>query len=189
MSAFEGEADTGKFRNVECPLMTHSGHCRAASCAAGNPYAAGNLLLPPSEFASNDVYDWDKEWCKLFPVFDEFECSLTNLCNHTVPRASVVLSEQSRGRVPRAGIPIEQPAPIGSGGQQDPNRFSQCASKVGDTGVHGDNEIEMRYGRRCIGEVSQRLTEVNDISEFFERCRIGGADVLLQAYKRCINVQ
>src|SRR5580704_10902627 len=57
---------------------------------------------------------------------------LGHLFDNTFPVVGAGLSKQPRRRIPRAVVPIEQPAPIRDEWQHDPNRLSQCAGEMND---------------------------------------------------------
>jgi hypothetical protein len=73
--------------------------------------------------------------------------------DHAVPAAAFILPEQARGRIPGAVLAIQQPAPVGNERQQHPDRLAERAGKMGDTGVHRDDEIEIADQGCGIGEI------------------------------------
>src|SRR5262249_54109578 len=73
--------------------------------------------------------------------------------DHAIPIAERWLPEQSRGRVPRAALARERPAPVGRERQQDPYRPPHRTRKMRDRGIDADDEIdESDHGRR-IGKI------------------------------------
>src|SRR6516225_733727 len=64
--------------------------------------------------------------------------------DHAIPIAERWLSEQSRGRVPRAALARERPAPVGRERQQDPHRPPHRTRKMRDRGIDADDEIDER---------------------------------------------
>ena len=93
-------------------------------------------------------------------AFDEFERCFTNADYYTVPRTRIVLPKQARARIPRSGIPVEQPAPIWTVRQQDPDRTSERPGEMNNAGIHRDYEIQFRYERCRIEEIVQRAAEM-----------------------------
>ena len=119
---------------------------------------------------------------------DEFEQRIANARDHAVPFARFALAEQTRGRIPRAVIPVEQPAPIRHMRQQYPDRLSQRSREMRDSGVDRYHEIQMRYQRRGVGKILKLMAEMNDAAPLLERRPVGGANFFLQADKRGVDV-
>ena len=120
-------------------------------------------------------------------AFDEVAQRFVNANDHAVPIPCIVLPEQPGGWIPRAVISIEEPAPIGDVCHQYPNRLSQRTGEVGNAGIHGDHEIQMGYECRRIGKISKRVVEMENVVAFLKHRRIDGANILLQADKRCFD--
>ena len=119
---------------------------------------------------------------------DEFEQRIANMLYDAVPFAGLALAEQTRGRIPGAVIPVEQPAPIGHMRQQYPDRFSQPTRKMRDSGVNRYHKIKMRYQRCGVGKTVKLVAEMNDVSAFPKRRRIPRANLFLQADKCRVDV-
>ena len=70
-----------------------------------------------------------------------------------VPVAPFRLTEEAHGRVPGCIIAIREPSPVGRVREQGPDRFSEGSGEVRDRGIHGDDQVEIQYGGRSLGEV------------------------------------
>src|ERR1700723_3216283 len=86
--------------------------------------------------------------CRTANVFIQ---RITNARQDAGPSACLVLTKQTRSRVPRTILAIEQPAPVGDERQQYPHWFCQRTGEVGHAGVDGDNKVQIRNQRRRVG--------------------------------------
>src|SRR5262245_1444707 len=109
--------------------------------------------------------------------------------DHVVPGARVVLTEETAGWIPGAVVATEQPAPVGEISQQDPHRLSQCAGKMRDAGIDRDDKIQLRYQRRGVGKIIERVAAIKNIGAPFEKGGVLGANVLLQTHERAFGAQ
>ncbi len=143
------------------------------------PMSENEQLLPAS---ASDV-------CARLPSFVEFEQRFANTPDHAAPGARIVLPEQTRRRVPGAVVTLEQPAPVGNIGQQYPDRLSQRTGKMSNAGIDRDYQLEVRDERCRIGEIIERIAEMQNIVACPEHGSIGVANVFLHAHKRRSNIQ
>src|SRR5690242_17461094 len=60
-----------------------------------------------------------------------------------LPVAGSLLTEQARGRIPRAVGAIQQPAPIGVVLEHDPDRLAQSAREVRDRRIDRHHEVQL----------------------------------------------
>ena len=73
--------------------------------------------------------------------------------DHAFPIVNICLAKEAGGRIPGTIVPIEQPPPIGNMGHHDPDRLSQRAGKMSDTGIDRNDEIQLRIKRRRVGKI------------------------------------
>src|SRR6478752_9945534 len=66
------------------------------------------------------------------------ETTRANAVHDACPVAALRLPEQLHGRIPRAAVAVEQPAPVRVDRQHGPDRRAQCAGEVDDAGVDRD---------------------------------------------------
>lgn len=72
------------------------------------------------------------------------------------------MAEKSHGRIPGSIVPIKQPAPVWSIGQERPDRFTKRAGEMSDGGVDRDDEIEALDGGSRLVEVGEERGKVGD---------------------------
>jgi len=68
----------------------------------------------------------------------------------------VVWPEQGGSRVPGIVFAIAQSTLVGHEGQQDPDRFFQCAGEVSDAGVDGNGEAQIRDRRGGVKDTASQ---------------------------------
>ena len=74
------------------------------------------------------------------------------LGHHAIPIAGPLLTEQPRGRIPRAVVAIQQPAPVGAVLQHDPHRLAQRTGEMRHRRIDRHHQIEQRDQRRGVGD-------------------------------------
>src|SRR4029079_1364341 len=61
----------------------------------------------------------------------------------TAPIAAPVLAKDPHGRIPRTVRALQHPAPFALKAIQEPNRTAERPGKMHDSGIDGDDEIEL----------------------------------------------
>src|SRR5206468_7245513 len=107
----------------------------------------------------------------------------THLQDHIVPYAELLLSDESRRRVPRAVVTVEHPAPVRSALQEDPRRQPERTRKMSNGGIDSYSQVDARENRRGIVEAPQRLVEQSDVVALFEHSRLSIVQIALQNHE------
>src|SRR5581483_5728241 len=102
--------------------------------------------------------------------------------------ACFILPEQANGRIPRAVITTQQPAPVRQVGQQNPGRPPERAGEMSDAGVDCDHEIKTIDQRRGLGEIGKMRTYIDDAS-LFEQSLVIRLRVLLKTDEGSVEVE
>ena len=101
------------------------------------------------------------------------------------PIAGPRLAKQPHGRIPRAVIALQQPAPVGHQRQRHPHRHAQRAGQVGHGRVGGDDQIQVLHHRRGIDKRSagfvQRRAQIDQLQLLGQGRQLLVAVPLLQA--------
>lgn len=93
------------------------------------------------------------------------------------------LAELAKGRIPRAVVTLQQPAPACIKAVEQPYRLSQRASEVDDRGIDSDHEVECIHKGGRIGKIVQFVGPIIDCQPGWRRLGLRRRLALLQRYE------
>ena len=138
---------------------------------------AGNvvqLTLGPREFATRGREELRRHSGGAHDSGAHQICGISQQIGpHAVDHLGIVarrrLPVQSRRRIPRAVVAIEQPSIVRHIRQKDPDRLAKRARKMRNAGIDRNHEIKLLDQRRGIGKTFKLARRIQDVTVLTER--------------------